>query len=183
MTGTARRASTSTMGPVRTNAVSWRPSSRGRRGGPMAIVGGLVTKWLPTQTTQIDMQEQGGTLTATVVGVGEVHSQRLTNDAGQPTLMQKPGLRPRCSLTTRQRNWPPAVARMGGPGHATPLRDPVRCRGHVHLERELDAMACNPGAEAGARQGELGAEPSAGAAQRQGPTAGRDTACLCQSPS
>ena len=57
----------------------------------MAIVGGLVATWLPTQTTQIAVQEQGGTLTATVAGFGEVRSQRLTNDAGQPTLMQNTG--------------------------------------------------------------------------------------------
>ena len=64
---------------------------QGTKGGPMAIVGGLVTKWLPTQTTQIAMQEQGGTLTATVAGFGQVQSQRLTNEAGQPTLMQNTG--------------------------------------------------------------------------------------------
>jgi|RhiMethySRZTD1v2_1073278.scaffolds.fasta_scaffold49807_2 hypothetical protein len=63
----------------------------GHEGGPMAIVGGLVATWLPTQTTQIAVQEQGGTLTATVAGFGEVRSQPLTNDAGQPTLMQNTG--------------------------------------------------------------------------------------------
>ncbi len=57
----------------------------------MAIVGGLVTTWLPTQTTQIAIQEQGGTLTATVAGFGQVQSQRLTNEAGQPTIMQNTG--------------------------------------------------------------------------------------------
>jgi hypothetical protein len=64
---------------------------QGTKGGPMAIVGGLVTTWLPTQTTPIAVQEQGGTLTATVAGFGEVRSQRLTNEAGQPTLMQNTG--------------------------------------------------------------------------------------------
>ena len=59
---------------------------QGTKGGPMAIVGGLVTTWLPTRTTQIAIQEQGGTVTATVAGCGQVHSQRLTNEAGQPTI-------------------------------------------------------------------------------------------------
>jgi hypothetical protein len=40
---------------------------------------------------QIAIQEQNGTLTATVAGFGQVHSQRLTNDAGQPTTMQHTG--------------------------------------------------------------------------------------------
>jgi hypothetical protein len=64
---------------------------QGAKGGPMAIVGGLVTKWLPTWTAQIDVQQQGGTMTATVAGFGQLKSQRLTNEAGQPTTMQNTG--------------------------------------------------------------------------------------------
>jgi hypothetical protein len=64
---------------------------QGTKGGPMAIVGGLVTKWLPTHATKINIQEQDGTLTATVAGCGQVQSQRLTNEAGQPTTMQNTG--------------------------------------------------------------------------------------------
>jgi hypothetical protein len=64
---------------------------QGAKGGPMAIVAGLVTRWLPTQTAPINIQEQDGTLTATVAGFGQVHSQRLTNEAGQPTTMQNTG--------------------------------------------------------------------------------------------
>jgi hypothetical protein len=57
----------------------------------MAILGGLVSKWLPTQAAKIDIQEQDGTLTAAVAGFGQVKSQRLTNEAGQPTTMQNTG--------------------------------------------------------------------------------------------
>ena len=64
---------------------------QGTKGGPMVILAGLVTQWLPTQTAQIAIQEHNGTLTATVAGFGQVHSQRLTNDAGQPTTMQNTG--------------------------------------------------------------------------------------------
>ena len=64
---------------------------QGTKGGPMAILGGLVTTWLPTQTTQIEIQEHSGTLTATVAGFGQVQSQRLTNEAGQATIMQHTG--------------------------------------------------------------------------------------------
>ena len=59
--------------------------------GPMEILAGLVTKWLPTQVAKIDFQEKGGTLTATVDGFGQMKSQRLTNEAGQPTTMQNTG--------------------------------------------------------------------------------------------
>jgi hypothetical protein len=64
---------------------------QGKRGGPMEILGGLVSTWLPTRSAKIDVQEQDGRLTATVAGVGEISSQRLTNDAGQPTTMQNTG--------------------------------------------------------------------------------------------
>jgi len=64
---------------------------QGTKGGPMEILAGLVTKWLPTQVAKIDFQEKGGTLTATVAGFGQMKSQRLTNEAGQPTTMQNTG--------------------------------------------------------------------------------------------
>jgi hypothetical protein len=64
---------------------------QGKKGGPMEILGGLVSTWLPTRSAKIDVQEQDGRLTATVAGVGEISSQRLTNDAGQPTTMQNTG--------------------------------------------------------------------------------------------
>ena len=64
---------------------------QGKRGGPMEILGGLVAKWLPTQAVAIELKEQDGTLTATIRGFGQIKSQRLTNEAGQPTTMQNTG--------------------------------------------------------------------------------------------
>lgn len=64
---------------------------QGKKGGPMEIVAGLVTTWLPTLSAQIDIQEQQGTVTATIGGFGHIRSQRLTNEAGQPTIMQNTG--------------------------------------------------------------------------------------------
>jgi hypothetical protein len=64
---------------------------QGKKGGPMAILGGLITNWLPTQSAKIDYQQQGGALSATVAGFGEIKLQRLTNEAGQPTTMHNTG--------------------------------------------------------------------------------------------
>ena len=64
---------------------------QGKKGGPMEVVSGLVTRWLPTQTTRIDIQEQGDTLNATIGNFGRVQSQRLKNEAGQPMIMQNVG--------------------------------------------------------------------------------------------
>jgi len=65
---------------------------QGKKGGPWAILGGLITTWLSTQTTKIDIREENGALTATVGSVGQIKSQRLTNEAGQPMMMQNTGL-------------------------------------------------------------------------------------------
>src|SRR5260370_15754276 len=62
---------------------------QGKKGGPMEILGGLVSKWLPTQSTKIDLQEQDGRLTVTVAGGGESRAQRQTNAAWQPPATQK----------------------------------------------------------------------------------------------
>jgi hypothetical protein len=64
---------------------------QGKKGGPWEMVGGLITTWLPTQTTQIDIREAQGTLTVTVGNFGQIQSQRLTNEAGQPMTMQNTG--------------------------------------------------------------------------------------------
>jgi hypothetical protein len=67
------------------------PIMQGQRGGPMQILAGLITTWLPTQTTPITVQEANGTIQATVGNVGLIHSQRLKNEAGQPMTMQNVG--------------------------------------------------------------------------------------------
>jgi hypothetical protein len=67
------------------------PIMQGQRGGPMQILAGLITTWLPTQTAPITVQEANGTIRATVGTVGQIHSQRLKNEAGQPMTMQNVG--------------------------------------------------------------------------------------------
>ena len=67
------------------------PIMQGKRGGPMQMLAGLIATWLPTQTTPITVQEANGTIQATVGRVGQIHSQRLKNEAGQPMTMQNVG--------------------------------------------------------------------------------------------
>jgi len=64
---------------------------QGTKGGPMEIVGSLVSKWLPTKTANIEVQEEGGTLTAKVGSFGNVKSEQLKSEAGQPMTMQNVG--------------------------------------------------------------------------------------------
>ena len=88
---------------------------QGKKGGPMAIVGGLVSAWLPTQSAGIDVQEQNGGLSATVAGVGEIKSQRLTNDAGQPTTMQNTGFTTALQFDNQVAQLAPSASRWSDP--------------------------------------------------------------------
>ena len=65
---------------------------QGRRGGPMQVIGGFVTNWLPTETTKIDAKESRGTLTATVGRFGVIRSTRLKDEAGKPVTLHNAGM-------------------------------------------------------------------------------------------
>ncbi|HEV8634366.1 MAG TPA: DUF1326 domain-containing protein [Chloroflexota bacterium] len=67
------------------------PIFTGKRGGPMEILGGLVTTWLPTQTAQIEVREDGDTVRVKVGDVGEVRSQLLRDEAGAKFALQGGG--------------------------------------------------------------------------------------------
>jgi hypothetical protein len=89
---------------------------QGRKGGPMEILGGLVSKWLPTQSAKIDLVEQDGQLTATVAGGGEIKAQRLTNEAGQPTMMVNAGLPTAMQFDNQAAQLAPSASHWSDPG-------------------------------------------------------------------
>ena len=64
---------------------------KGEKGGPMEIIGGLVSEWLPTEVTNINVQENGDTLTATVGEYGKIESSLLKNEAEQQMIMKNVG--------------------------------------------------------------------------------------------
>jgi hypothetical protein len=60
----------------------------GQSGGPMGPVStALISKWLPSKTMPIEVN-WGDQTTATVGDVGQLTSQRLKNEAGQPATVQ-----------------------------------------------------------------------------------------------
>jgi hypothetical protein len=65
---------------------------QGTRGGPMEILAGLMSRWLPARTTKIQVQEDGNTLTATVGDSGRIQSRRMADEAGRATILQNAGL-------------------------------------------------------------------------------------------
>jgi hypothetical protein len=63
----------------------------GKKGGPMEVVGGLISNYLSTQVTKIDVQEANGAISATIGDLGQIRSERLKNEAGQQMTMQNAG--------------------------------------------------------------------------------------------
>ena len=55
----------------------------GQKGGPMGVVAGLVSKWLPTRSANIDVADQGDTISITVADAGRVESRLLRDPQGQ----------------------------------------------------------------------------------------------------
>src|SRR5207248_1033051 len=86
---------------------------RGKKAGPPEILAGLITRWMPTQTVKIDIQDENGTLTATVGSVGQIKSQRLTNEAGQPMTMLNTGLTTALQFDNQAAQLAPALGRNG----------------------------------------------------------------------
>jgi len=64
---------------------------QGTLGGPMAVLGGLMSKWLPTTFCAIDIEDNGDDLTAKVGDIGEIKSGVLKNEAGNAMTMQNAG--------------------------------------------------------------------------------------------
>lgn len=64
----------------------------GRKGGPGEVLGGLVSKWLPTETAPISV-EGGDNPTISVAGVGNAALTAIKDEAGRQTsLMNAPVL-------------------------------------------------------------------------------------------
>ncbi len=64
---------------------------QGTKGGPLEVIAGLVTKWLSTQTTKIEIQEGDDTLTVNAGSFGHLKSQRLKDEEGRAMTLQNAG--------------------------------------------------------------------------------------------
>ena len=64
---------------------------QGKAGGPMEIIGGLMSSWLSSDFCGFDVQDDGEQLTAKVGDVGEIRSAVLKNEAGDAMTVQNAG--------------------------------------------------------------------------------------------
>ena len=58
------------------------PIFQGQKGGPMGQLAALISKWLPTQSRQIRVREEGEKITVSVAGVGDVQSSLIKDTEG-----------------------------------------------------------------------------------------------------
>jgi hypothetical protein len=61
------------------------------RGGPLEVIGSLVSNWLSTQVTSIDVSEENGTIKADVGDFGSIVSKRMVNEAGDTVALHDAG--------------------------------------------------------------------------------------------
>lgn len=64
---------------------------QGNNGGPMVVLAGLISEWLPSKRAKIELSEADGVLTAVVGEFGRIKSGRMNNEAGQPVVLQNAG--------------------------------------------------------------------------------------------
>jgi hypothetical protein len=88
---------------------------QGTKGGPLEIIAGLVTKWLPTRTTKIEVKEEGDTLTATVDGFGQVKSERLKDEAGRTMTLKNAGFASALRFENETIEMAPSVSQWSDP--------------------------------------------------------------------
>jgi hypothetical protein len=55
---------------------------QGQKGGPMEVIAGLVSTWVPAQTAPIDVSENGEAISVRVGDAGEVKSELLRDPEG-----------------------------------------------------------------------------------------------------
>ena len=64
---------------------------QGKRGGPMEMISSLASKWLPTQSTKIEINEDGNNMTVTVGNFGKMKYGELKNESGRTMTLQGAG--------------------------------------------------------------------------------------------
>jgi len=55
----------------------------GQKGGPMAALAPLISKWLSAQSAKIDVADEGDTISVTVGDAGRIESRRLRDGEGK----------------------------------------------------------------------------------------------------
>jgi hypothetical protein len=61
---------------------------QGQSGGGMEVPASLVSNWLPTRHTAVEVVENDGLVKASIGGAGDMVSQRLVNELGDKMTMQ-----------------------------------------------------------------------------------------------
>jgi hypothetical protein len=61
------------------------------KGGPLEVIGSLVSNWLSTQITDIDVSEDNGTIKADVGNFGSIVSTRMVNEVGDTVALHDAG--------------------------------------------------------------------------------------------
>lgn len=64
---------------------------QGKNGGPMEVLASLTPNWLPTEFTEVDVNEEGDNVSADVGSFGQIRSSPLKTEAGEPMTIKDVG--------------------------------------------------------------------------------------------
>lgn len=88
---------------------------QGRKGGPMQMISGLLSKWLPTESSKIEVNDDGTNLTASVGSIGQIKSQQLKNQSGNPMILQGAGFASAFQMENDTFTLAPSATQMSDP--------------------------------------------------------------------
>ena len=89
---------------------------QGKVGGPMEILAGLMSTWLPTSFCAIDLKDDGSELSAKVRGGGEIKSSVLKSEAGEAMTVDHSGFAGAFQFEDERFKVAPSATRWTDPG-------------------------------------------------------------------
>ena len=101
------------------------------------MISSFISKWLPTQSTKIDINDDGKNLTATVGNFGMIKSEQLKNETGRTMILQGDGFASEFQMEDETFTLAPSDSQCR-PGYATSVHYKVRCSSKVQLEWLVD---------------------------------------------
>ena len=116
----------------------------GERGGPMAILAGLIDNWLPTQFTTIEVQEEGDTVTAERWPLWSYPVRSPQKRVGQADDHAKCRFLRWTAVQRRDRPVGPKQVTLVRSRDAAPLRDPIRGARQLPLARGVRRNVVRP---------------------------------------
>ena len=110
---------------------------QGKRGGPMEMISSLTSKWLPTQSTKIEISDDVNNITVTVGGFGSMKYGELKNESGRTMTLQGAGFASAFGMDDETFALAPSASQWSDSRFTPSVLYKVWCNGKLHLAWKL----------------------------------------------